>query len=132
MAQQPAWYHAQAKVALLIGLKLLQQFVIWELWRQVWQRVSKTLFWNQLFSFSRHSDDDDNAADDDSGKNDNGEYWIMSHLPLWMQRSIDFGDATIRRGTKKWLQKSVEKTVETNVISWFVWIKDAMTLSLVM
>ena len=111
VAQHPAWYHAQVKVVVSFGLKMLQQFVIWEFWRQVW-RASGRLFLNQLLLYSRHHDDS----------------W-MSLLPVWMQSCVDFGDATLRRGIKKWLQKNVEKIVETNAISWFVWIKDMVTFS---
>lgn len=122
VAQQPAWYYTQAKIGLSMGFNVLLQFIIWEFWRQVW-RVSGRLFLNQLFH-RRHS----NFHNEDGNHTD--EKCWTNYLPLWMQRSIDYGDATLRRGAKKWLQKSVEKTVEANAVSWFVWLGEVITLSL--
>lgn len=122
VAQQPAWYYTQAKIGLSMGFNVLLQFIIWEFWRQVW-RVSGRLFLNQLFH-RRHS----NFRNEDGNHTD--ENCWTNYLPLWMQRSIDYGDATLRRGAKKWLQKSVEKTVEANAVSWFVWLGEVITLSL--
>lgn len=122
VVQHPAWYLAQSKVALSVGFNVLQQFIIWEFWRQVW-RVSGRLFLNQVFHRYRSSFQKNNG-------NRNDENCWMNYLPMWMQRSIDYGDATLRRGAKKWLQKSVEKAVEANAVSWFVKLGEVMSLSL--
>ena len=120
VAQQPAWYYAQAKVALSLGFNVLLQFIIWELWRQVW-RFSGRLFLNQVFH--RHH----STSQKGDGNQNDENFW---NLPMWLQRSIDYADATLRRGAKKWLQKSVERTVEAHAVSWFFWLGEVMTLSL--
>lgn len=86
-------------------------------------KVSGRLFLNQLFH--RHHS---NFQKDDGNYNDDN-CW-MHYLPMWLQCSIHHGDATLRRGAKKWLNKSVEKTVDSNAISWFVRLSEVMTLSL--